>query len=244
MHLISGADCIQKIIGKTRKLLIKSHYLMVVKQGREKMTVTVEKEQERVVSRGGNSSVLYLPKEYFSPGEKVSSRLEIDTDGNLKMVLTKKLFNFTCDSIKALVEKDLDVEYDKTVAGTKIFSATKGNLSLNCTKSPQELEPTIVAISRSFNQIRTAKEYKALMAILKGLAAKDFDAYVEPEGDLATIQVYKDPQTYKLKDEYEAIEALNETGRKIGFSIVVRFNSKKNSTEQIKTALTDLAPKG
>lgn len=205
------------------------------------MTLTFEKEKERVVSKGGNSSVLYLPKEYFAPGEKLNSRLEIDADGNLRMILTKRLFNFTCNSIKSLVEKDFNVEYDKAVAGTKIFSATKGTLSLNCTKSPQELEPTYVAISRCFDQVQSVKEYKALMTVLKGLVAKDFDAYLEPEGDMEALRILKDPQRYKLKDECEAIEALNATGRKIGFSLIVRFNSKKDNVDQVRTALKELS---
>ena len=206
------------------------------------MTLTVEKDRERIVSKGGNSSVLYLPKEYFAPGEKLSSRLEIDSDGNLKMVLTKRLFNFTCDSIKVLIDNDFNIEYDKTVAGTKVFSANQGDLSLNCTKSPQELEPTYVSVSRRFDQIRSIKDYANPLNTLKRLLAQNFDAYIEPEGDLEVVQIFKDPQRYKLKDESEAIEALNDTGRKIGFSIIVRFNSKKNSLDQIKNAFKELSP--
>ena len=205
------------------------------------MTLTIKKEQERTISRGGNSSVLYLPKEYFTPGEKVSSQLEIDLDGNLKMVLTKKLFNFTCDSIKALVGSNFNVEYDKTIADTQIFSATKGNLIINCTKSTRDLEPTYVTVSRRIDQIKSSKDYTELIAFVKSLTNKDFDAYIEPEGDIDSLNIYKEPQKYKLKDEFEAIEALNQTGKKIGFSIVIRFNSKKNSADQIKAALKEVA---
>ncbi len=204
------------------------------------MTLTIEKERERIVSRGGNSSVLYLPKEYFTPGEKVSSRLEIDSDGNLKMVLTKRLFNFTCDTIKGLIDSDFNIEYDKTVAGVKVFSANQGALSLNCTKSTQELEPTYVSVSRRFDQIRSVKDYTNLLNILRRLLATNFDAYMEPEGDMEALQIFKAPQKYKLKDEFEAIESLTDTGRKIGFSVIVRFNSKKNSLDQIKDAFKEL----
>lgn len=205
------------------------------------LTLSIKEEKERVVSKGGNSSVLYLPREYFSPGEKLNSRLEIDLDGNLKLVLTKRLFNFSCNNVKALVEDHFKIEYDKTVAGTKVFSAIQDDLSLNCTKAPQELEPTYVSVSRRFDQVRSVKDYRILSNILKRLLGKNFDAYIDPEGDMEAIQIFKDPQRYKLKDECEAIEALNETGRKIGFSIIARFNSKKNSTDQIKTALRELS---
>ena len=205
------------------------------------MTSTIKEEKERVVSKGGNSSILYLPREYFSPGERLNSQLEIDSEGNLRMILTKRLFNFSCNNIKALVEDHFNIEYDKIVAGTKVFSATQGDLSLNCTKAPQELEPTYVSLSRRFDQIQSVKDYRIPSNILKRLLAENFDAYIEPEGDMEAIQIFKDPQRYKLKNECEAIEALNETGRKIGFSIIIRFNSKKNNTEQIKTALKELS---
>jgi hypothetical protein len=204
------------------------------------MTLTIKKEEERTISKGGNSSLLYLPKEYFTPGEKVSSQLEIDPDGNLKMVLTKRLFNFTCNTIKTLVENNATVEYDKTIAGTRILSATQGNIALNCTQSTRDLEPTYVTVSRRFDQILSSKQYVGLTNLVEKLAKNNFDAYIEPEGDLESLNIYKNPQRYKLKDEFEAIEALQETGKKIGFSLVIRFNSKKNSEEQIKAALKEL----
>ena len=75
---------------------------------------------------------------------------------------------------------------------------------------------------------------------VKSLAKKSFDAYIEPEGDLEAVNIYKNPQRYKLKDEYEAVEALIATGKKIEFSVVARFNSKKDNENQIRRALNDL----
>ncbi len=203
------------------------------------MTLTVKKEQERLVSKGGNSSVLYLPKEYFSPGEKVNSQLEIDSDGNLKMVLTKRLFNFTCDSIKDLIGSNFIAQYDNKVAGNRIFSATQGDLSVSCTKSTRDLEPTYLTVSKHF-EIQSLKGYTKMIDCVKRLAKKGFDAYIEPEGDLEAVNIYKNPQRYKLKDENEAVEALIGTGKKIEFSVVARFNSKKDNEDQIKKALNDL----
>ena len=120
--------------------------------------------------------------------------MEIDSDGNLKMVLTKRLFNFSFNNVKALVKANFNIEYDKIVAGTKVFSATQGDLSLNCTKAPQELEPTYVSLSRRFDQIRSVKDYSIPSNILKRLLSENFDAYIEPEGDMEAIQIFKDPQ--------------------------------------------------
>jgi hypothetical protein len=204
-------------------------------------TVIIKKEQEYTISRGGNSSILYLSKEYFTPGEKVNSQLEIDLEGNLKMVLTKRLFNFTCDSMKALVGSNFAVDYDKTIAGTQIFSATKDNLTINCTKSTIDLEPTYVTVSKHIDQVKSSADYSKLLSFVKSLTDKDFDAYVEPEGDIDSLKIYKEPQRHKLKDEFEAIDALSQTGKKMEFSIVIRFNSKKNNADQVKAALKEIA---
>ena len=58
------------------------------------MTLTIKEEKERVVSKGGNSSVLYLPREYFSPGERLNSQLEVDSEGNLENGLDKETLQF------------------------------------------------------------------------------------------------------------------------------------------------------
>jgi hypothetical protein len=205
------------------------------------LTLTIKKEEERIVSKGGNASLLYLPKEYFTPGEKINSQLEIDPDGNLKMLLTKCLFNFTCDTIKELFEENnTTVEYDKTIADTRILSATQDNITLNCAKSMRDLEPTYVTVTKRYEQVKSPQEYGKIVEFMAGLLKCNLDAYLEPEGDLETLNIYKNPQKYKLKDQNEAIDALNATDRKIGFSLIIRFNSKSNTAEQIKSAIEQL----
>lgn len=71
---------------------------------------------------------------------------------------------------------------------------------------------------------------------LKSLAKKVFNAYIEPEGDLEAVNIYMNPQRYKLKDEDKAVVALIGTVKKIGFSVVARFNSKKDNEDQIRRA--------
>ena len=186
--------------------------------------------------------MLYLPKEYFTPGEKVCSSLEVDPDGNVRMVLTKRLFNFTCDRVRALIGNDFNIEYDKVIAGTRVFSAVKGNFGLSCTKSTRDLEPTYVTVSRRFDKIQSPKDYRSLLEFVKKLKEKSFDAYMEPEGDLDSLNVYKDPQRYGLRNESEAIDALRDSRKKLSFSVIVRFNSKKNSDAEIKSALKELEP--
>lgn len=204
------------------------------------LTLTIKKEEERTISKGGNASLLYLPKEYFTPGEKITSQLQIDPDGNLKMVLTKRLFNFTCDNIKELFGDTATVEYDKTIADTRIFSVTQGNITLNCTKSMRELEPTYVTVTKRYKQVKSPQEYDKIVEFMDGLLKRNFDAYLEPEGDLEALNVYRNPKRYNLEDKTEVIDALNATGHKIGFSLIIRFNSKRNTEKEIKSAIRQL----
>ena len=75
---------------------------------------------------------------------------------------------------------------------------------------------------------------------MKELKNKNFDAYLEPEGDLDSLSVYKEPKRYGLKDESDAMEVLRKTGKELDFSIVVRFNNKKDSVSEINLALKEL----
>jgi len=196
-------------------------------------------KEERNISRGGNSPVLYLPRKYFAPGEKVNFRLLID-HGNVQVVLTKSLYNFTCDSIKESVGKKFNVEYDKTIAGVHVFNAIRGDLSLNYTQSTHDLEPAYVTVSRRFNKIESKKDYARLLKSIEELKSRNFDAYLEPEGDLDSLSVYKEPERYGLKDESDAVEVLRKTGKRLDFSIVVRFNNRKNNMDEINLALKEL----
>ena len=69
---------------------------------------------------------------------------------------------------------------------------------------------------------------------------KEFDVITLPEGDLNTINLLKDPKRYKLTEK-KAIESLRKSGRKVGVSVTVRFNSMKNTLDQITSALSKLS---
>lgn len=122
------------------------------------MPLAVKKTQERAIARCGNSAVLYLPKEYFIPGETVNLDLQIDFDGNLKLTLKKCLFNFNCSKIKAALT-EFKIDNDQTVDGTRSFNATKDAVSLDCSGFTRELEPTYITISRLFENVTSLEAY-------------------------------------------------------------------------------------
>ena len=206
------------------------------------MASIIQKE-ERCVSRGGNSPIFYLPRKYFKPGEKINFALELNQEGTLVAILTKNFFSFTCDGLRELAKNNLEIEYDKLVGDIRVFNAVSGNITLSCTQSTQSLEPAYVTISRHFNKIDSKEDYENLIKVTKGLESKNLDVYIEPESNLDSLNVFKNPARYGLKDEAEAIEALRDTGKKLNFSIIVRLNNRRNSLDEVKSALESLRPK-
>jgi uncharacterized protein (DUF302 family) len=49
----------------------------------------------------------------------------------------------------------------------------------------------------------------------------------------------KEPERYKLKQD-EAIELIRKSGKKVGLSLVVRFDNKKNKLDEVRSAIDQL----
>ncbi len=81
--------------------------------------------------------------------------------------------------------------------------------------------------------------YSNVLGMAKKLK-KEFDVISLPEGDLDTINLLEDPKRYKLTEK-KAIEKLRKIGKKVGVSMTVRFNSKKDTLDQIALALKRLS---
>jgi len=192
------------------------------------------------VSRGGNSPILYLPKKFFSPGDKVNCIWAID-HGQIELILTKSLYNFTIDAMRDLAHTlRFSIEYDKTIADVHVFDATYDNTSLSYTESVDSLEPARIAVSRHFGKVDSKKEYLRILTIVDKLKHKGFDVYLEPKGDLDSINVFNDLKRYGLKDQSEAIEALRKTGKELEFSAIVRFSNDKDNVKEIDSAIKEL----
>ncbi len=205
------------------------------------MPLAVKKKQERTIARCGNSIVLYLPKDYFIPGESVNLELEIDYDGNLQLSLKKCLFNFNCDTLKAELTKNFEITSDENECGARSLNAVKGNLSVDCTGSTVELEPTYVTVSRIFQLINSAESYTALTAFVDKLAQKIPGTYVEPEGDIDAVKIFKDPKKYNLENEIQAVDLLHKKGKRLDYMVILRFNSKRDTLKAVLQVLEQLS---
>jgi len=192
------------------------------------------------VSRGGNSPILYLPKKFFSPGDKIDYILAVD-HGQIELILTKNLYNFAIDAVRDLAHTlRFSIEYDRTIAGVHVFDAARNDTSLSYTEPVDSLEPARIAVSRHFGKVNSKREYSQILTIVDRLKHEGFDVYLEPEGDLDSINVFNDPKRYDLKDQSEAIEALRRSGKELELSAVVRFSNDKNNVKEIDSVLKEL----
>jgi len=192
------------------------------------------------ISRGGNSPIFYLPKKFFEPGDEVECQIIIH-NGKVELVLTKRIYSFTIEDIRNLAAGSFSVEYDKNIAGIRVFNAIHDSISLSYTESIDEnLKPARITVSRRFDRVRSREDYSFLLNLIKELKHKEFDAYLEPEGDLDSMNVYRSPRNYELKDEFDAVETLGKTGKQLGFSVIIRFDNEKNNIGQVKAALREL----
>jgi hypothetical protein len=205
------------------------------------MPMAVKTKQDRAIARCGNSAVLYLPKGYFIPGENVKLDIEIDFDGNLKLTLKKCLFNFNCNQLKTKLAKTFELTSDETQNGTRTVHAQKENLDVDCTCSMQELEPTYVNVSRIFRSVNSFEAYTALTVLVDKLASKFPGVYVEPDGDIDAVKIFKDPKKFHLENEFQAVDLLRKKGKRLNYSVVLRVNSKRCSLKDLLQVIEQLS---
>jgi len=202
------------------------------------LATTVVKEMERKIAKSGRTAVLYMPKEYFAPGDIVKVMVEIASN-QIKLTAEKNLYNFVLDDIKDLANQHgFTTEYDRELAGTLVFNAQrKDGISISYAQSLRETTaPGYVALSKKL-QITNSEAYKYVNSLREKL--KGLDTIVRIEGDLDTINILKEPERYKLKQD-KAIELILKSGRKLGLSLVVRFDNKKNKLGEVRSALDRL----
>lgn len=202
--------------------------------------VLVQKMRKVTWSGGGN--VIRVPlelKEYVKKGDPIEQSFKIEGK-KLIIIAVKSLFNFDIEDIRnAAKGYELTETENKIIGDVQIFQAEKNNISLSFTKNRLEkLSPAYVTVSFKKSDV-DYDGYSNILDRAKKLK-KEFDVITLPEGDLNTINLLKDPKRYKLTEK-KAIESLRKSGRKVGVSVTVRFNSMKNTLDQITSALSKLS---
>jgi len=198
-------------------------------------------EEKKRISKTGGTAAIYLPKEtkeFISIGDLVEFSAKVE--GNkIIIIISKSLFNFGLKEIKNLLhECNFKTKKEETIGDVKIFQAKKEDLSLSYTKNMFESKsPSYITMTKNFFNLDYTR-YNNLLEKARELKGK-FDIITRPEGDLDTIKILKDPKFHKM-DMKKAFSLLKKSKKKIGLSITIRFNNKKNSLNEIRSAIESL----
>jgi len=202
--------------------------------------IVLEKEQ-RTISKTGGTLVFYLPskaREYMKKGDSVDCQL-VAKGNKIIMIVTKQLYKFGLIDIKKLANDcKLTIQYDKKLGDVTVFEAIKNNFSLSYTQDRRgKILPANVTLATKLSNVdySTYERANTLATQLK----KKLDVIVRSEGDLDTINILKEPERYKL-DIKKAFSLLKKGGKKMGLSIIVRFDNIQNNLDEIKTTLDEL----
>lgn len=200
--------------------------------------MSVIETDEKKIAKSGGSAVLYLSngaKKYINEGDLVKYQLILEGDV-VKIVATKRLHNFSLKDLRDLAKSHgFETEYDKRLDNVEVFDARKDRLTLTYTKNANEIpSPANITVSSIFDKI-DYEMYKTVSDQI-GKQLRDYNIITRFDGDLDTINVLKEPERYEM-DMAEAFKILKKAGRKIGLSVIIRLDNRKESLDQVRTAL-------
>ena len=195
-------------------------------------------DKKRTISKTGGTAAMYVPKElreFLGVGDSVKITAKIE--GNkIVMTVSKSLFNFGLNEVKNLLDNhDFKIKKEETIGDVNIFQADNEDISLSFTKNLfEKTAPSYITVKKSFSNLDFKKYGDVLKKVEK---LKDqFDVIMRPEGDLDTVKVLRNPESYKV-DIKKAFTVLKNANKKIGFGIVIRLNNKKNRIDELKSSL-------
>ena len=200
------------------------------------------KEKSRMTGNTVNATTVYVPseiKEYLGVGDSIT--LDAIIAGNqLKLALSKPLYNFGIDDVVKLSdEAGFKTEYLTASSGVTVFSSIKDDLTIKYEQYRRDvIRPATVAVLKSLENV----DYDAYedISLRASRMKKKFDVIVMPEGDAGVFRVLDNPKQYKLTRK-KAFRLLEGAGKKIGMSVVCRFDSKNDSIEEIKNFIDESA---
>ena len=186
--------------------------------------------EERTIARTGGTAAAYIPKElrnYISIGDIVNIRGRIEGD-KIVMIISKRLFKLF---------QHFKNTKEETIGDVEIFQTNNNEISISYTKNLLETtSPGYITVKKVFQNI-DFKKYNDLLKTSKKL--EEFDVIIRPEGDLDTIKLLRNPNSYQITMK-QAFTALEKAKKKISFSVVIRLNSRDNTVEHLQSAIKSL----
>lgn len=211
---------------------------------RENQSILGHPEQRKIAKSGG-TSVVYLPKEakeLLALGDTVTVKTFLE-GRVLRIVIEKILFNFDLQTVRNSLAKGFDIEYENKLGDILVFVAKKNKTTISYTQSLNDPKsPAHVIVTRMFSDL-SPKQYLEVAKTAGGLRSR-FDTVIRPEGDLDTISVLENPARFELRDVDEAAKRLGDAGKQLGLSIVLRFNSSRDSIEHVQEGAKELSELG
>ena len=219
------------------------HYQMVVIMNeivvKEQIGIELQEnliyQQKEKILRSGRSAHLPLRsalREHCWIGDEV----EVKTYRkgiNLVIEIIRKVLNFDLDEIEKICkEYKLRIVDQRTIADIKILQATHKNIVLSCTENLLNDGRINLTITNTIPNV-DYNEYIKQKTIADGK-----NIIVQPEGNVDTINILDDPSQYKVTLK-QAFSALKKDRKKIGMSILYRFNNKDHKIEEIKNILRE-----
>ena len=195
-------------------------------------------DEKRIISKTGGTAAIYMPKElkeFLGIGDSVKITAKIE-ENQIVMIVSKPLFNFGLNEIKKLLDNnDFKIKKEETVGDVNIFQANKKDVFFSYTKNLfEKISPSYITVKKIYSNLEF-KKYNEIIKKTKKLK-EQFDVIVRPEGDLDTVKILREPESYKINVE-ETFTLLKQADKKIGFSIVIRLNNKKNSIDELKSVI-------
>ena len=199
-------------------------------------TILVKKRQKIV--RSGRSSHLALGKElkkFVDIGDEfdISCYLE---NGKLVIHAVRSLGHFSLDDIKNIVNKNnFQVIDDKTIGYVSVFQATSDSIIINCTR---DLNTHILNITiHCTKPVSSSAQYEKLK---QHALTINPDTIIQPHGDLDVANILEDPSQYNL-DFKEAFLLLQKAKKKIGVTMIFKFNNKDSSLSSVEQTLEKIS---
>ena len=191
-------------------------------------------KKRRKIVRSGRSSHLPLGKELkniVDIGDEFDTSYYLE-NGKLVIHAVKTLGHFSLDDIRNIANKNnFKVIDDKTIGDVRVFQATSDSITINGTHdlNTQIVNITIFCTKPVSNYIQYEKLKKHVLVI-------NPDAIIQPQGDLDVVNVLEDPSQYNL-DFKKAFLLLQKAKKKIGLTVIFKFDSKTTSLPLIEQAL-------
>ena len=195
------------------------------------------KKRQKIV-QSGRSSHLALGKElknFVGVGDEFDISYYLEND-KLVIYAVKSLGHFRLDDIKNIANKNnFKVIDDKTIGDVSVFQATSDSIIINCTR---DLNTHILNITiHCTKPVSSSAQYEKLK---QHALTINPDTIIQPHGDLDVANILEDPSQYNL-DFKEAFLLLQKAKKKIGVTMIFKFNNKDSSLSSVEQTLEKIS---